>query len=86
MEKQVEEQILQLFDQSEKDFLWFKNNLKELKEKYDGELIAFSEGKVIAHDKNMKKIIEKIRISGKDPSQISIQFISKMRRVLWQRY
>jgi DNA-binding NtrC family response regulator len=44
------------FDEHEPDHEWLKNNLKELKEKYKGQLIAFIDGKIVASASTVEEL------------------------------
>lgn len=79
-----EEYIMQLLDKTDADLEWFSKNLHWLKEKYNDELIAFEEGKVIAHDKDMETLLNKVMAQGKRPNDIMIQFVSKRKRVFYE--
>lgn len=77
-----ETQVLQLLNDSDSALDWFAKNIKTVKEKFDGQFIAFDNEKVIAHDKDLTNLLEKLKKDGKDPSQVVIQFVSKIKMVL----
>ena len=76
-----EAQILEMLEVSDSSLRWFKEHLNFLKEKYDQNFIAIEDNKVIAFEKNMDNLIQKLKHLNKDPSKIFIQFVSKIKAI-----
>ncbi|HLD15759.1 MAG TPA: DUF5678 domain-containing protein [Candidatus Nanoarchaeia archaeon] len=77
-----EEQVLQLLNESESALDWFAENIQELKKNFDGEFVAFNKGKVMAHNKDMGKLLDTLKKENVDPSKVVIQFVSKIKMIL----
>jgi len=54
---------------------WLQENYNEIQEEHEKQFVAISEKKVIASDKNIDKVVEKVKKIGKDPAFILIEFI-----------
>ena len=74
--------ILKMLEASDSNLEWFKDHLNYLKEKFDQNYVAIEEGGVIAFDKSMDHLIQKLKQLNKDPSKLFIQFVSKIKTVL----
>lgn len=80
--KMQEIQILKMLEVSDSNLEWFKNHLDYLKEKFDQNYVAIEDSEVIAFDKSMDHLIQKLKQLNKDPSKLFIQFVSKIKAVL----
>jgi hypothetical protein len=66
---------LELLTRFEKDSEWLFAKLEELREKFKNEFVAVENQEIIAHDKNLEKVIESLKNKGKNPSLLLIRFI-----------
>ena len=65
--------LLNKFDQ---DIEWFKENQKKLEKEYDNNFIAVSERKIVAFDKDLDSLLNKLKGLKLDPSNMFIRFVS----------
>lgn len=68
-------QELQMLTEMGTDNEWLQENYNEIQEEHEKQFVAISEKKVIASDKNIDKVVEKVKKIGKDPAFILIEFI-----------
>jgi hypothetical protein len=68
-------QEIQLLKTAEEDKDWVNKNYERLREKFEKQFIAVKNKEVIANDKDLEKLLEKIRSTGNDPAFVQIEFI-----------
>jgi hypothetical protein len=66
---------LELLTRFEKDSEWLFSKLEEFREKFKNEFVAVENQEIIAHGKNLEKVIESLKSKGKNPSFLLIRFI-----------
>ena len=75
-------QELQMLTKVETDNDWLQENYAKIQEKHEKEFVAVSDKEVIASDKNIEKVIEKVKKMGKNPAFVLIEFIPKKGLIL----
>ena len=66
---------LKLLEKFQQDNRWLAENYHWLREKYVNEFIAVKDKKVIDHDANFNKLIERLEEKGEDLGRIVIEFM-----------
>jgi len=74
--------ILQLLGSAEKDAKWLNNNYSKLLENYPDQFVAIHDGNFIDASKNFDDLISKIENKRFNPSNVLIEFISKIKKIL----
>lgn len=70
-------QILKNLHNFNKDSDWISDNLDELRKEYADQYIAVRDSKVIDHDAELHKLLQRLREKNIDPGEIPVDFISK---------
>jgi len=71
---------LLLLEESERNENWFRDHYDELVEKFDGEHVAIHKGDVVDHDKDLVKLVE--RVKGRYPIRLTLfKYVSKEKLV-----
>jgi hypothetical protein len=71
-----EEEIKKL-RQFNEDLRWFQDNYQDLKKRFRGEYVAVLHSKVIDHDKDLHKVLKRLREEKSlDTSSMVIEFIN----------
>jgi len=74
-------EYLTIFDKQEENWEWFKRNYSRLVGRFDGEHVAVFERKVVDHDKDLKRLVR--RVKEKFPFEhVLVKFVSKEKVVL----
>jgi len=66
----------------EKAANFVRENYDKLVELYDGKFIAVLEDKVVAEDKEIEKLLEKLRKKGINPTETFIEYITRRRTAI----
>ena len=70
-------EIATLFKEHELNQKWYKDNYKDLVEKYDGVFVAIYRQGVIEHAKNPNELRQKILARGLKLSETIVEYVSK---------
>ncbi len=65
-----------LLNKLDQDIEWFKENQTKLEKEYDNNFIAVSERKVMAFDRDLDSLLNKLKELKLDPSNMFIRFVS----------
>lgn len=74
--------ILQLLTSGEKDAQWLNKNYSELLTKYPDHFVAVHCGNFVGASQKFKELMEKIESKNLNPSEVMVEFISKIKRIL----
>ena len=86
MEKMAAKETLERLEAFDKNVKWFEKNRKRLMAQYgEGEVVAISEEKVTAHDKNLTELLKKLRSKGVEAKDLLIESLSDVALILSQR-
>ena len=66
---------IQLINRIEKDLDWFSSHLAGLQEKYANRFVAVKEGKIIAAEESMEKIINALERKKENPATTFVEFV-----------
>lgn len=77
-----QEEVLKNLIEAERNFMWFNNNLKHLLKEYDEQFVAVEKEKIVAHGDDLNEVSKELRDKGFNPSQVFIQFVSKIKSIL----
>jgi len=70
-----------LFAEHDRNHEWFRKRYEELVEKFDGEFVAIHKRRVIDHDGDLDKLME--RVEGKYPIEyVFLEYVTKEKLVL----
>lgn len=67
----------------QKDVKWLGENIDKVRRSHVNEFVAIKDGGVIAHDKTMEGLIEKLRDLEEDPRDVLIEFVFDRRTRLF---
>jgi len=79
----MQSEYLAMFEEHEQNWAWFRSNYQELLKKFDGEYVAIFGRRVVAHDKDLDKLVK--RVKAKYPIwKVLVEFVTseKLRLVL----
>jgi len=74
--------VMNLLRTGWQDSLWMEKNIVSLKQKYDNEFIAIHAEDVLAHDRDLDKLLQKVAKKGLNPAEALVEFISKIPKIL----
>ncbi|MEK6963426.1 MAG: DUF5678 domain-containing protein [Nanoarchaeota archaeon] len=74
--------VMNLLRTGWQDSLWMEKNIVFLKQKYDNEFIAVHTEDVLAHDADLDKLLQKVAKKGINPSEVLVEFVSKVPKIL----
>ena len=75
-------QLVQMLKSGQEDLEWFDANLNLLISKFNENFIAFRNKQVIEYDQDINKLMEKLKKSKIDTSNIFVKFVSKVKYIL----
>jgi hypothetical protein len=70
---------LVVFDSRERNWSWFKENYDDLVRRFDGEFVAVFECTVVDHDKDLSRLVSRIR---KNLSRVLVEYVTSRKIVL----
>lgn len=73
--ERVNSRQAQIFRIFEKDGDWFDANHDDIQEKYADQFVAVNKCKVVAHDKDMDKLIEQLEKKRLNPAFTLVRFV-----------
>lgn len=71
------EEILQGLEEFSEDMDWISETQKKLRKKFANKYIAVMNGQLIESDSDLDTLLQKLRETGRNPSRIPIEFISR---------
>lgn len=74
----MSKQVLQLLEEMNSDLVWYKDNLEELKKSYDNMFIAIKNGRVVAAEQDVSKLLKDLKREKVKPEQVLVQFVSSI--------
>lgn len=75
--KMKEEEILRGIKEFSRDMDWLSKKHEELRKEFADKYIAIMNRRVIDSDPDLQKLLRRLKESGKNPSEIPVEFISK---------
>ena len=75
-------QLIQMLKSGQEDLEWFDANLNLLITKFNEKFIAFRNKQVIESDQDLNRLMEKLKESDVDTSNIFVKFVSKVKFIL----
>ena len=76
------ENVLRLLESAEKDAQWLDRNYSELLIKYPDHFVAIRDGNFVGASLKFKELMDKIESKKLNPSEVMVEFISKIKRIL----
>ncbi len=73
---------IELLDASEENLRWFQENSREIQQKFEKEVIAIKDKKIVAHATNSKKLLGLLKDKKIDPSEVLIEPISSKEEII----
>lgn len=70
--------VLATLNKTESNLDYLQENYNIFREKYNNKFIAIKDRNVIAVGDDMQKLLRYLKESGEDPSEIVIEFVSKI--------
>lgn len=70
-------EVLALFEEHERNRIWFEESYQRLVEKYDGMFVAIYRQEIVAFDEDPAKLREKILAKGLSLMTVTIEYVSK---------
>lgn len=71
-----ETEVKRSLEEAKKDFLWFAENLPELRKKHLNEFVAIRSQKIIASDRDYRRLMDNLTRTLKDMSEIQVEFVA----------
>lgn len=73
---------LQLLTDSASDLNWLKENIKSVKEKFEGEILAIKNKEIVAFAPTVEILFRKLKEKGIEESEVIIQYVSSNNEVV----
>jgi hypothetical protein len=81
MSEIILEKELEKLKKFNKDLNWFQDNYAKLKEKHKGNYLAIKDEKVIDHDNNVDRLLERLKEKYEDTTSIVVEHINEHRYI-----
>lgn len=75
-------ETINLLKSAKEDFIWFKENFKEIQEKYRGEFVAIKDKSIINSDVDYFELLERLKSQGIETSEVIIKKVLHPNEVL----
>lgn len=75
-------QLVQMLKAGQEDLEWFDANLNLLITKFNEKFVAFRNKQVLESDQDLNRLMEKLKESDVDTSNVFVKFVSKVKYIL----
>jgi hypothetical protein len=70
-------EILQILKVAEEDTKWFSEKYEELRDKYEGKVVAIKNRDVVSDADSVEELVEKVQKKGEDTAYLLIETIPR---------